>query len=56
MYQLTQWGESFHMAYIHEIITSYTLNIRQFCQLQLNKAEKKVSWEYAAGVPVTVSG
>ena len=31
-------GESFHNVDIYQIITFYTLNITQFCQLYLNKA------------------
>lgn len=34
-------GGSFHYVYIYQVITLYILNISQFCQLDLSKAEKK---------------
>lgn len=38
---INQRGDSFHNVYVHQIITMYTLNILQFCQLDLSKAGKK---------------
>lgn len=34
--------EFFHIVYMYQIITKYTLNILQLCQVYLNKTEKKI--------------
>ena len=38
---LTRWKKSFHNLYMYQIIMMYTVNILQFCQLYLNKNERK---------------
>lgn len=37
---INSMGESFCNVYVYQIITFYTLNILQFCQLYLYKSEK----------------
>lgn len=37
---INSMGESFCNVYMYQIITFYTLNILQFCQLYLYKSEK----------------
>ena len=34
-------GDFFHNVYVSQIITSYTLNLSQYCQLHLSKAGQK---------------
>lgn len=36
---LTRWEEFFRNVYMYQIIMVYILNILQFCQLYLDKAE-----------------
>ena len=38
---LTRLQEPSHSPHTHQITTLHTLNILQFCQLHLNKPEKK---------------
>lgn len=37
---INSMGESFCNVYVYQIVTFYTLNILQFCQLYLYKSEK----------------
>ena len=46
---IIQCKELFHNVYVYQIITLHTLNILQFCQLYLSKAEGEIK----GGSPVT---